>query len=95
MRKLFASHLDLPASSALVIDDPLSGVYVALVLALGADHEHALVPESAWFADGPWPFPVLADIAPRSVHGDVRGSAALPPAFAPARHACKMCVLRA
>ena len=50
VRKLFASHLDLPASSALVIDDTLSGVPVALVPALDADHEHALVPEAAWFA---------------------------------------------
>ena len=78
VRKLLASHLDLPSSSALVIDDPLSGVPIALVPALGADHENVLVPESAWFADGPGPFPVLADIAQCSVHGGARGSAILP-----------------
>ena len=48
VRKLFASHLDLPASSALVIDDPLSGVPVALMPALEADHEHvSLAPSFA------------------------------------------------
>ena len=95
VRKLFASHLDLPASSALVIEDPLSGMPVALVPALGADHEHVLVPESAWFADGPGPLPVLADIVRCSVRGDVRGNASLPRAFAPAQYACTVCVLPA
>ena len=63
VRKLFASRLDLPASSALVIDDPLSGVPVALVSALDADHEHVLVPETAWFADGTGPpcWPMTSD----------------------------------
>ena len=46
-RKLFVLYLDLPAFSALVTDDPLSGVPVALVPALDVDHEHVLVPESA------------------------------------------------
>ena len=46
IRRLFATCLDLPASSALVVDDPLSGIPIALVPALSADQEHVLVPES-------------------------------------------------
>ena len=78
--------------------NPLSGVPVALVPALDVDHEHVLVPESAWSADGPGPLPVLADIVQCPVHGDVRGGApgtALPRAFTPARHALMTCVLPA
>ena len=95
MRKLFAPHLDLPASSALVIDDSLSGVPVALVPALDADHEHVLVPESERGSRRPGPLPVLADIVRCSVRDDVRGSASLPRAFAPAQHAYTVCVLPA
>jgi len=94
----FALYLNLPASSALMIDDPLYGVPVALVPALDVENEHVLVPESAWSADGPGPLPVLADIAQCSVNGDVRGGApgtALPRVFAPARHACTVRVLPA
>ena len=57
---LFASYLDLPASSALVIDDPLSGAPIALAPALSADQKHVLVAEPAWSAETPsrsqsWP----------------------------------------
>ena len=37
----FDSCLDLPASSALVVDDPFSGVPITPVPALSADQEHA------------------------------------------------------
>ena len=43
MHRLYASCLDLPASSALVVDGPCSGVPIALVPALSADQEHVLV----------------------------------------------------
>ena len=64
VRKHFASRLDLLVSSALVIDNFLSGVPIALVPALGAGHEHVLVPETAWFTDGSGPLPVLARCRP-------------------------------
>ena len=48
VRRLFATCLDLPASTALVVDDPFSGVPIALVPALGADQGHVVIPESAW-----------------------------------------------
>ena len=91
VRRLFAPYLDLPASSALAIDDPLSGVPVALVPALDVGQEHVLVPESAWSAEGPGPLPVLADLVQCSVHGNPRGGtpgATLPLAFTHAHHAC-------
>ena len=43
VRRLFASRLDFPASSALVVDDPSPGVPIALVPTLSADQEHVLV----------------------------------------------------
>ena len=98
MRRLFAPQPDLPASSALGIDDPLSGVPVALVPALGVYQEHVPVPESAWDRAGPGPLPILADLVQCSVHGDPRDGAsgtALPLAFTHARHACMVYVLPA
>ena len=98
VRKLFAPYLDLPAPSALVIGDPLSAVPVALVPALGVYQEHVLVPESALFAEGPGPLPVLADIAQCPVHEGSRDGVpgtALPLAFTHARHACTVYVLPA
>ena len=63
--------------------------------ALDANHEYVLVSEAAWFADGPGPLPVLADVVRCSVLSDARGSTALPRAFASAQHACTACVLPA
>ena len=91
VRRLFASYLDLPASSALVIDGPLSGAPIALVPALSADQEHVLVPESAWSAETPGPLPALADTLPCSVLGgplDSPSGDALTIAYTPARHPC-------
>ena len=90
MCRLLAPYLDLPASSALVIDDPLSGVPVALMPALGVCQKHVLVPESARFAEGPGLLPVLADLVKCPVQEVPRGSvpgSALPLAFTHARHA--------
>mmetsp|Transcript_15831 Transcript_15831/g.36735 ORF Transcript_15831/g.36735 Transcript_15831/m.36735 type:complete len:287 (+) Transcript_15831:98-958(+) len=95
VRKLVASRLDLPVSSALVIDDPFSGVPVALVPALDADHAHVLVPETAWFADGHGPLPVLADVVRCPVFSDARGRDDLPRVFTPALHTCTVCVMPA
>ena len=46
VRALFASHLLEPQSAPLTVDDPLTGVPIALVPALDADGDHVLVPES-------------------------------------------------
>ena len=47
-RAPFASHLGELPSAPLIVNDPLTGVPIALVPALDADGDYVLVPESAW-----------------------------------------------
>ena len=98
VRRLFASCLDHPASSVLVVGDPFSGLPIALLPATSADRERTLVSESAWSADGPGPLPVLADLVACSVidepHATTQGGSP-PVAFTPALRACEVHVLPA